>query len=458
MRAADRLLVKVPEHTWGVAQGWFLPDNKNWSNTQFDVVREGAASRPFIKNNTDQADYATTASSWVEQRTYVTNVPDMLRKSVATGTHVTALADAMDAEFAVLKEAAAPRPTSAMRAAKVGDVFRCSGYDVAFSANGGLARLEKAPTAAAAAAAGGDAVGGAVDSEGGGGGRGGGAGGWASADHPLGVFRYETYTNVDFNIYLSDFAARLGPQPAWPGRINNKHNYKPDSPDDLQESNFRKPNITACNCTQRRTLTPVVTAIWVAVDGGVVGGGNGGGGGGGGSSGDNSSGDNGDGGSSSGGVSGGGDSDSGGCEFVIEAAMDAEAHTNAGAPERVVTKVTVSGGGTGKGVIVDWVVVQVNKRATRLPEAAFFSHTPLLEGGGEDGWWLRTLNATLDPHDVVGRKGEKKDGSDWVFGGSPHMRGVQSAHWKGKEGTGNEGVTRMGRGVGMGMGKRWGEI
>ena len=30
MRAFDRLLTQVPEHTWGVAQGWFLPDYANY--------------------------------------------------------------------------------------------------------------------------------------------------------------------------------------------------------------------------------------------------------------------------------------------------------------------------------------------------------------------------------------------------------------------------------------------
>jgi hypothetical protein len=30
MVAFDRLMVKVPEHTWGVAQSWFLPDYANW--------------------------------------------------------------------------------------------------------------------------------------------------------------------------------------------------------------------------------------------------------------------------------------------------------------------------------------------------------------------------------------------------------------------------------------------
>ena len=39
MKAFDRLLIKVPEHTWGVAQTWFLPDYENWTNVQFDSAR-----------------------------------------------------------------------------------------------------------------------------------------------------------------------------------------------------------------------------------------------------------------------------------------------------------------------------------------------------------------------------------------------------------------------------------
>ena len=30
MRAFDRLLMKVPEHTWGVASQIFMPDYTNW--------------------------------------------------------------------------------------------------------------------------------------------------------------------------------------------------------------------------------------------------------------------------------------------------------------------------------------------------------------------------------------------------------------------------------------------
>ena len=58
MRAFDRLLVKVPEHTWGVAQSWFLPDYVNWTNAQFDRAR---AQQPlgFIADNTHHGAFCT---------------------------------------------------------------------------------------------------------------------------------------------------------------------------------------------------------------------------------------------------------------------------------------------------------------------------------------------------------------------------------------------------------------
>ena len=60
MRAFDRLLVKVPEHTWGVAQSWFLPDYVNWTNAQFDKAR---AQQPlgFVADNTHHADCTSHA-------------------------------------------------------------------------------------------------------------------------------------------------------------------------------------------------------------------------------------------------------------------------------------------------------------------------------------------------------------------------------------------------------------
>merc|ERR1712019_220651 len=52
----------------------------------------------------------------------------------------------------------------------------------------------------------------------------------------------------------------------------------------------------------------------------------------------------------------------------------------------------------------------------------------------DDGWTLHTLNAGHALSDVLGRKGKMADGSDWVFGGSPHLRGVEKVRWAGNTG------------------------
>ena len=76
MRAFDRLLVKVPEHTWGVASQVFMGDYDNWTNAQFDKAR---VSFPAFYNGSDKrGDYNTTVESWREQRTLITGAPRTL--------------------------------------------------------------------------------------------------------------------------------------------------------------------------------------------------------------------------------------------------------------------------------------------------------------------------------------------------------------------------------------------
>ena len=78
MQAFERLLTKVPEHTAGVAHMWFLPDNDNYTNPQFDRAR---AQQPlgFVADNRKHADYNSTVNSWIEQRAFVTQAPLLLR-------------------------------------------------------------------------------------------------------------------------------------------------------------------------------------------------------------------------------------------------------------------------------------------------------------------------------------------------------------------------------------------
>jgi hypothetical protein len=79
LKALDRLLIKVPEHTWGVAQSWFLSDNANWTNPQFAAAR--AAAPPFVRDNANYADYNSTVNSWIEQRTFVTDAPRLVQQT-----------------------------------------------------------------------------------------------------------------------------------------------------------------------------------------------------------------------------------------------------------------------------------------------------------------------------------------------------------------------------------------
>jgi hypothetical protein len=82
---------------------------------------------------------------------------------------------------------------------------------------------------------------------------------------------------------------------------------------------------------------------------------------------------------------------------VIKSTLPAEANTAAGAPTGILAKLTVSGSGS----TLDWEVVQLNKRPTRLPESTFFTFNPLVPD--TDGWGLTVLGSIMDPLDVIGR-------------------------------------------------------
>ena len=189
VKAFDRLLVKVPEHTWGVAQSWFLPDYANWTNWAFDLARL-QQSEGFVQNNTLHADYNTTVNSWLEQRAFVTAAPALLKESypVVAAEMAEALermgrVSAPETEGMVLVQD--PEKT----------VFRCLDYvDIAFDDTGAVSRL--------------DGVNGGAS--------------WANPNSPLGRLLYQTFTNEDYNIYMQDFAHRLG-----------HDNYHPGSPDDM---------------------------------------------------------------------------------------------------------------------------------------------------------------------------------------------------------------------------------
>jgi hypothetical protein len=340
MRAFDRLLVKVPEHTWGIAGQIFMGDYANWANSQFDLAR--AAVPGFSNSSTD---YNTTAESWREQRTFITDAPRLLvsEQPALAASLVSALEDLRDVQ-----------PPSTEHLSAVADPttrHQCGGLQVGFDARGAMSTLVSGSTVL------------------------------ANASHPLGLFEYQTFDNEDYNTFLSDFTVRVNGSAY---RACPAH-YVSGAPDDSGCRNFRKPNVSSASPV-RRALHPTLTKLWAHTS------------------------------------ASGGDASAGvACTFVAELGMDAEAHELAGAPEKLVVQVNVSSSGT-----ISWDVVQVNKRPTRLPEAEFFSFTPAIAATQPEGWRLQVLGSQMDPTDVLGSGGAA---SGSVYGGSPHLRGVDSVGW-----------------------------
>ena len=73
----DRLLTKIPEHTWGEDTTWYLSsdlggrgyplgDYENWTNTQF-------------QHALDSPEYQMTVDSWLDQRNYLTSALQILQ-------------------------------------------------------------------------------------------------------------------------------------------------------------------------------------------------------------------------------------------------------------------------------------------------------------------------------------------------------------------------------------------
>eukprot|EP00038_Savillea_parva_P014002 m.9819 g.9819 ORF g.9819 m.9819 type:complete len:715 (-) comp2679_c0_seq1:122-2266(-) len=326
MKAYDRLLTKIPEHTWGVAQAWFLPDYTNWSNTDFDKAR---AQQPngFVSNNTVHADYNTTVNSWIEQRTWVTAGPAVLAHDEPGLAHDLAV------ELDAISHPQVPSSETGFTEISTSDLttpIHCDGgIEVQFGLDGSLTQLITKS----------------------------GEPSWASLTNPLGQYRYQSFTDDDYWHFLADFAIRL------PGKGCE---YQPGGNNDMSCGNFRKPNINIAH-PKHRDMTGNLTSL---------------------------------------------KQKTGACEFLAEVTFPEEPVTNAGAPRTVVISVNVSAAGA------EWDVYTTDKRPTRLPESLFFTFNPVVDASA---YRLVTLNHTLDPTDTLGAHG---NGS--VYGGSPHLRGVEA--------------------------------
>lgn len=203
MRRFDRLLTKIPEHTWGEDTTWYLGDNTNWTNAQF------TAALPL-------PNYQLTVSSWLEQRSYLPNAIAVLDHSSKPA--YTSLAHSMRTALRQLTPTA-PTPAALLAAGYIQAhdptaTFVCDGVHIGFGPDGAVTTLARRHA-------------------------------WASTSSPLGQYTYQTLSADDFVAFDKDYGnGGCTPHSTDPGCHN-----------------FMKPNMIDAK-PEHQEVTPTVQALW----------------------------------------------------------------------------------------------------------------------------------------------------------------------------------------------------
>lgn len=159
----SRWLLMVPEHTWGLDEKTYLADYVNYSRDKFASARE-------------QDGFQKIESSWAEQRTYLCRAVEALGSG--------SLADEIQTRLNQI----APKAPSKLGSESVSDlsaVFDTEHFVIGFdSSTGAISYLEDKRTGRKL----------------------------ASGDCLLGLFRYQTFSQADYDRFLSQYLAN---RPTW---------------------------------------------------------------------------------------------------------------------------------------------------------------------------------------------------------------------------------------------------
>lgn len=192
---------------------------------------------------------------------------------------------------------------------------------------------------------------------------------WANSTHTLGKYIYQSFDDDDYQHFLS--GSNVVPagfaKPAC----------KPNNTSPIC-GNFNKP-MMALGGAKHRELSPQVVEVWQ--DAGP---------------------------------------DKSQCRFLVQGVLPQEAHTLAGAPLTVWTKMELTVV-TGM-LLLEYEFLSFDKTPTRLPEALFVQFMPAVPSTA--GYRLEMFNQTdnlLNPTDVM----PSPEGS----GGAPHTRCISAVRW-----------------------------
>jgi len=143
----SRLLLKIPEHTWGLPD---VQDNANWTNEQFSRAKDGP-------------NYFNCTSAWDEQRDYLRYAVEALHDHPLRAAIESALADPPNPALEDVLPQAKSHPVQPT------DVFACAQgmIEISFDRdNGAINHLRNRASGEV----------------------------WADKDHPLGLFEYHAYS------------------------------------------------------------------------------------------------------------------------------------------------------------------------------------------------------------------------------------------------------------------------
>jgi len=177
----SRGLLMVAEHSWGLDQKTFLADYRNWSRQDFqkarraDTVLDGIPSeveyaRRFVRQGAIQS-YRVMEASWLDHRAHLARAAAALAGTPLAAAAAEALDDCL-----------ARRPAPARHAPRgLGRTQRFGGLAVHFGRDGSIISMEEDRTGRQ----------------------------WASADHPLALFRYQAFSSDDFDRFLRHYNPKL---------------------------------------------------------------------------------------------------------------------------------------------------------------------------------------------------------------------------------------------------------
>jgi hypothetical protein len=217
MRRFDRLLTKIPEHTWGEDTTWYLSsylgyrsyplgDYMNWTNPQFNAAL-------------DSPEYKMTVESWLDQRNYLTSAVNVLEKSDVA--KYSQLATDMKSAMASIAPSL-PDLDGFVKADAMNKTYTCYGVSFALNPDMSVSLINQAGNTTATTPA---------NSQ--------------PRRHALGRYTYQTLDANDFERFDKDYGMA----------------YCTPTTEDAGCHNFNKPNMTSAHPEHTETV-PTMAQVW----------------------------------------------------------------------------------------------------------------------------------------------------------------------------------------------------